>query len=187
VNAAYRASNAAKEKVRHRRYQQANKAKDAARMRRWRAKNRKKVRAAARAAYSLNKESENLRSREYHRKNAGRIREQKKLWRSDNVEQRREYEARYLRDNKAKINAKTARRRAALMQAMPSWANPAEITAIYANCRQLTETTGVEHHVDHIVPLRSRLVCGLHWEKNLQVITGSENSKKCNSWWPDMP
>lgn len=35
--------------------------------------------------------------------------------------------------------------------------------------------------------LKGKFVCGLHCEANLQVITKSENSKKHNSYWPDMP
>ena len=34
------------------------------------------------------------------------------------------------------------------------------------------------HEVDHIVPLQGKNVCGLHWEKNLQVIPKTENRKK---------
>ena len=42
-------------------------------------------------------------------------------------------------------------------------------------------------HVDHIVPLQSALVCGLHCEANLEIIPGAANEAKKNYWWPDMP
>ena len=41
-------------------------------------------------------------------------------------------------------------------------------------------------HVDNIVPLKSAIVCGLHWEGNLQLLTSVENIKKGNRTWPDM-
>jgi hypothetical protein len=58
---------------------------------------------------------------------------------------------------------------------------------IYHLARIRTKSTGVIHHVDHIVPLRSKLVCGLHVPENLQVIEGKLNLRKNNKWWPDMP
>ena len=50
-----------------------------------------------------------------------------------------------------------------------------------------TRATGVPWHVDHQVPLQSEFVCGLHCAANLQVITGAENNRKRNHYWPDMP
>ena len=51
----------------------------------------------------------------------------------------------------------------------------------------MTMNTGVKHHVDHIVPIRSRIVCGFHTESNLRVVPKLVNLQKGNRHWPDMP
>lgn len=50
-----------------------------------------------------------------------------------------------------------------------------------------TSMTGILHEVDHIVPLTSAVVCGLHNEHNLRVLSASMNRSKGNRYWPDMP
>lgn len=52
-----------------------------------------------------------------------------------------------------------------------------EIRAIYAAC-----PTG--YHVDHIIPLNSELVCGLHVPQNLQYLPAKDNERKGNKFTP---
>ena len=57
----------------------------------------------------------------------------------------------------------------------PSWADMKKIREIYFN-------RPAGHHVDHVIPLRGRLVCGLHVENNLQYLSAAENMKKHNTF-----
>jgi hypothetical protein len=82
---------------------------------------------------------------------------------------------------------KVVRRKRVLAQATPAWADIKAMQDVYRAAQSLTKLTGIAHHVDHIVPLTSRLVCGLHVPSNLRVIPGEENLRKHNRTWPDMP
>lgn len=67
--------------------------------------------------------------------------------------------------------------------ATPKWLTPEhkiQIRAMYLAARDLTRRTGVKHVVDHIVPLRSEIVCGLHVPWNLQILTHTANCAKSN-------
>jgi hypothetical protein len=65
-------------------------------------------------------------------------------------------------------------------QATPKWADHEAILAIYAEARQRRDA-GESVEVDHIVPIRGKMVCGLHVHWNLRIITKEENSKKKNN------
>lgn len=79
------------------------------------------------------------------------------------------------------------KRKAAKLQAVPKWADEAKTLAIYSRAAKKTKDTGVPHQVDHIIPLQSPLVCGLHYHKNLRVVTAEKNMLKGNRTWPGMP
>lgn len=82
---------------------------------------------------------------------------------------------------------KIVRRKRAKRLATPVWADINAMRAIYRAAQEISLKTGVKHHVDHIVPLKSDIVCGLHSQFNLQVIPGKDNLRKHNRYWPDMP
>jgi len=89
--------------------------------------------------------------------------------------------------NRAVLNAKKSKRMAARRGAMPKWANEFFIEEIYDLAKLRTKALGIKYHVDHIVPLKSDRVCGLHVENNLRVIPAVANISKLNRHWPDMP
>lgn len=73
-----------------------------------------------------------------------------------------------------------------LYKAWPDWcAKHKDFKVIYKKAKQL-RSLGKSVHVDHIVPLRSEAVCGLHVPWNLQILTEAENLLKSNLIWPDM-
>lgn len=87
----------------------------------------------------------------------------------------------------ARRRAAASQRRALVRQRTVPWANPAAIKAVYERAVDLSARTGVLWQVDHVVPLKHRLVCGLHCEFNLEPLPSVINRAKSNRYWPDMP
>ena len=72
--------------------------------------------------------------------------------------------------------------------ACPVWLSAehrSEINKIYLNAQKISEATGERYVVDHIVPLKSDIVCGLHVPWNLRVVTNLINATKRNDHNPD--
>lgn len=92
--------------------------------------------------------------------------------------------SKYQKNNPDKNCDKTARYNAKKKSAYPKWLKDSDISkikSIYKMCRNISKKTGIPHQVDHIVPITSKLVCGLHVPWNLRIITKEENIKKGNT------
>ncbi len=137
------------------------------------------------------KEKYRERCRLYNERNKERRLERLKRWKENNPERSKQYVIEWRRRNveRHRVNkaAGERARTSAKLKSTPVWADLSEIRRFYELASEMTAKTGVSHHVDHIVPLRSRLVCGFHSQDNLQVIPANDNVKKGNRWWPDMP
>jgi hypothetical protein len=79
-------------------------------------------------------------------------------------------------------NGISAKRHAAKLNRTPQWADLMAIKEIYRIARSLTVSTGIKHHVDHVIPLQGKLVSGLHTEANLQILMWRENMIKNNKF-----
>lgn len=78
----------------------------------------------------------------------------------------------------AKFLAYTRARQVAKLKRTPAWADHAAILAVYEISESLSKSTGIKHHVDHVIPLRGQTVSGLHVHTNLQAIPAMENWRK---------
>lgn len=104
--------------------------------------------------------------KKYYNERRDRIKEARKAWKKRNPHV---------------MTAEAAKRKAAKLKAIPKWADMKKIKEIYNDARKKTKETGIQHHVDHIFPLRGKTSCGLHVENNLQILTAKENIAKGNS------
>jgi hypothetical protein len=105
--------------------------------------------------------------------------------RKANPEYDRKFKRSWKERNKGKVLADWSEYRAAKLKANAAWADKKYIEDLYTNCRE-AETVfaeagiDIKFHVDHIIPLRNKIVCGLHTEHNLQILTAKENAAKSN-------
>lgn len=168
----------------------------------WRRANPERWQEYQRQYYLTNKADHLVYSVEWSKKNPERRKVNYTKSRQNNLAVYRAREAAYRARNRAacneRINAWKAenkpllaeysrRRQAAIIKAVPPWSNQEAMRAFYIEAERLRKETGSDWHVDHIIPLTSKLVCGLHCEANLQVLPGKENLRKNNRYWPDMP
>lgn len=118
--------------------------------------------------------------RRYYQKNKELV---KAAAQSRPEEVKRQYRKVWAQKNPETVQASSNAWKRRARQAMPKWLSSqhkAQIRALYLAARRLTKDTGVKHVVDHIIPLRSDVVCGLHAPWNLQILTHIDNCVKSN-------
>jgi len=99
------------------------------------------------------------------------------------LEEQRKHKAAWKVRNKDWVRADTKFRRCKHKLATPKWLTDEDKKAmkkLYETAIVLTRTTGIPHVVDHDIPLRGKLVSGLHILSNLHVIPRKENLLKSN-------
>lgn len=109
--------------------------------------------------------------------------EKLRKYREGNLEAARKRELAWRQANPSKVKARKQRYKDSRQQAAPNWLTEhqyAEMDKFYEEARRLTASTSIVHHVDHIVPLNGKTVCGLHVPWNLQVLPAIENIRKSN-------
>lgn len=82
-----------------------------------------------------------------------------------------------------KQSGDVAKRRAAKEKRTPGWLLDDDLwlmREVYSLRALRDRVTGIKWHVDHVVPLRGKHVCGLHVPENLQVIPATLNLAKGN-------
>lgn len=99
------------------------------------------------------------------------------------AEKKRQYRSVWKQKNTGLVNADTARRKKHISLATPKWLTPSQVQQIkdiYIEAANLTNSSGIPHQVDHIIPLRGKSFSGLHVPWNLQILTAEQNQKKNN-------
>jgi hypothetical protein len=137
---------------------------------RWYAKN-----AAKAVAYSG----------EWRRANEAHCRALRKAEYARDAEMAKQLARDYRKANGQKVAAWSRAAQCAKLKRTPKWLTSDDywlIEQAYELAKLRTERFGFAWHVDHIIPLRGKLVSGLHVPHNLQVVPACENQSKSNRY-----
>lgn len=148
-------------------------------------RNREKAYAKVKAWRAANPEKWAEQQARYAKKHPEKLVAKTIRWRKANPERAAEVSRKTREKHKDRIIANKAIYRVAKHTRTPSYLTEDDrwmIREIYALAVLRTKMTGVQWHVDHIVPLRGKNVSGLHVPKNLQVIPKIENIRKNNKF-----
>lgn len=190
VNAYYRAyykANSEKVIARTSAYKASNEEKVKAMMADWYVRNKERV-SLRMAEYRSSEEvmaKEKLRTDAYYESRKIEIQAKRKKALDDDVDRQARlnaYQKQFYQDNKHYYYEKCSRRNRAMKVACPKWADITAIREVYKRSIEISQSTGIKHVVDHIVPLKNEIVCGLHVEFNLRIITEKENLSKNNKF-----
>ena len=131
---------------------------------------------------NLFKENPNF-YKENYAKNPEMHKKRSAKYRMANPEKVKELNKRSKQNKREKYSALERERQASKIGATPKWLtsdHKIQIEKIYLMAKKTSNMAGFLCHVDHIVPLKGKDVCGLHVPWNLRVVSQSYNSKKSN-------
>jgi hypothetical protein len=170
------------------------KAKRKARAKSYYEANKERIRAKHKAHYAANKEKFAAAHKAYYEANKEVLLAGSRAWKAANKDKHKEQSRRSYLKNKDLVNeravaraktnpAKSCEVRNAVRAgpAVPQWVDRKACEHFYelaANWNDIWPDDPVE--VDHIVPLKSKVVCGLHVHWNLQVLRSTDNRKKAD-------
>lgn len=206
---AWAEANRAKTRAATQAYYQRNKEATLAHKAEYRATNKEKTKAQSEKYYAENKEACLAAGKKYRAENAIEVNARAAAKRAQNPniykdkyakmilettpEERAKARAAYYDMNSDKVAARnkkwskanpeivkeSVRRRQALkIKRQPKWFDKEKSQGVYRDCP-------VGYDVDHIIPLQGKLVSGLHWHHNLQILPASINRQKSNKFDPD--
>lgn len=117
--------------------------------------------------------------------NKDKVSHHKKAWKSRNKDFVKNYNGSYRKANLPRYAFYASQRELQRKMATPCWLtedHKQQIKSFYDHAADCYAVSGQKYHVDHIVPIKGKNVCGLNVPWNLQVLPSDLNEKKSNSY-----
>lgn len=114
--------------------------------------------------------------KDYFKGNIDSIRQSKRNYKAKNLAKVNAYNKQWAKNNKGKVTAYAVAYKLAKKQAAPKWLSFEQLNQI----KEFYVNRPEGYHVDHIIPINGKIVCGLHVPWNLQYLTIKENIVKSN-------
>lgn len=130
-------------------------------------------------------ESEKRYNKNYYLANKEASFQRKELWYKANPDKKRIHRKNYRTNNLEKVRLSEYTKYLSRKTHIPTWLSEVqrqEIASIYSLRAEVELLTGERYHVDHIVPLQGKDVCGLHVPWNLQILPATLNLSKGNKF-----
>ena len=116
-----------------------------------------------------------------YERNGDSVRKQALEWAKNNPKRCNANARKHYRKYPEKAADRSALRQSRLQFATPPWVDHEALLIFYREARAKTRETGIKYEVDHIHPIVSDILCGLHVPWNLQILTQFDNRSKGNS------
>lgn len=130
-------------------------------------------------------QAESLYRKRYYLKNKDLLLKNLKLWRQNNKSYLQIYNKHYRQTNMTRLAFLCQKRKLDIQNRIPSWTTTDDLWLLseaYSLAAFRSKIFGFQWDVDHIIPLRGKIVSGLHTIENIQVIPAITNRKKSNSF-----
>ena len=148
--------------------------------------NREAQLASWRNWHKLNKNTHNTRVKRWQAANKDKVRANAKAWVTANPDKIKAKALRYIKKHPDAYTARAVASVARRAKRIPQWLTSDEkwlMREAYSLAKLRTSMFGFTWEVDHSIPLRGKLVSGLHVPTNLQVIPKQENRAKRNQYF----
>lgn len=132
-----------------------------------------------------NRVNGDLSAKRWRDNNKERVSVRDKEYKSTKKEHLAKLDEHWRKRNPLKLRSGNCKRRLQYLKSIPKWYEQEHVELLYSKRDELNKIWNLRLEVDHIIPLISDTVCGLHCWHNLQLLDKSLNCSKSTNYQQD--